>query len=93
MNKIVYNDKIEQVKFSMSDVASELGITTSSLRYWCNELHFLTKRNKKGSRVFTKEDINVLIVSKHLLKEQLFTFQGARNELRRRGLSINHPTV
>ncbi len=77
----------------MKDIAIELGVTTSLLRYWCNKLGFLCKRNNKGARVFTGEDKGVLIVAQNLMQKRLFTIEGARIELNKMNLKIYHPTI
>jgi DNA-binding transcriptional MerR regulator len=40
------------------------------------------KKNKKGNRLFTVEDVENLRVIFHLVKERGYTLQGARTKLR-----------
>jgi len=49
------------------------------LRYWEQEFPILKpKKNKKGNRYFTPEDIKNLRIIYHLVKEKGYTLDGAR---------------
>jgi len=93
MNKIVYNDTIDKLYYTISEVSKEIGVKDSKIRFWCEKLLFSIKRDRKGNRQFTKGDIDVLIIAKHLIQEKRFTLEGARVELGNRGLKIYHQAV
>jgi DNA-binding transcriptional MerR regulator len=40
------------------------------------------RKNRKGDRLFTLEDIEMLRLIQYLLKEKGFTIEGAKNQLR-----------
>lgn len=75
---------IERLYWSIGEVAEELGVNTSLLRYWEKEFGTLRpKRTSKGDRLYTAADIDQLRRIQHLVKEKGFTLQGAKSELRR----------
>jgi len=70
--------------FSIGEAAEILGVNTSLIRFWEKEFIILKpKKNKKGNRQFTKEDIENLKVIYHLVKERGFTLQGAKEKLKK----------
>ena len=66
-----------------------LDVSKSLIRYWETEFDFLSPRkNKKGDRRFTKENIEQLLIIHHLLKERGFTIDGAKHELKAQRKSL-----
>lgn len=58
-------------------------IRTSTLRFWEKEFDLLKPRkNKKGNRFFTTEDIHLIGLIYHLVKERGLTLKGARQKLK-----------
>jgi DNA-binding transcriptional MerR regulator len=75
---------IERMYWSIGEVADELGVNTSLLRYWEKEFGTLRpKRTNKGERLYTKDDIAQLRKIQHLVKDKGFTLQGAKGQLRK----------
>jgi DNA-binding transcriptional MerR regulator len=65
--------------YSMGNVAAMFNITPSLLRMWENEFTVLQPRkNGKGDRLFRPEDIKMLQLIYHLLRERKYTIQGAK---------------
>jgi len=76
-------DKLEKLYYSIGEVADMLGVSKSLIRYWENEFSFLNpKKNKKGDRRFTKENIQQLLIIYELVKERGFTLEGAKLEIK-----------
>jgi len=76
--------KIEKIYFSISEVAQLLGVNASLIRFWEKEFTILKlQKNKKGNRLFTKEDIEQLRVIYHLVKEKGMTLKGAQALLKK----------
>ena len=74
---------IERVYWTIGEVAEQLQVSTSMLRYWEKEVGSLRpKRTGKGDRLYTKDDIAKVRDIQHLLKERGFTIQGAREQIR-----------
>ncbi len=75
--------KIEKVFYSIGEVAEMFDVNTSKIRYWENEFTILKpKKNKKGNRLFTKEDIENIKLIDHLVKERGLTLKGAKQKLK-----------
>lgn len=73
----------EKLYYSIREVAEHLGVNPSLIRYWEGEFPTLKPRkNRKGERFFTSEDIRKLELIQHLLKEKGFTIKGARQRLK-----------
>lgn len=65
--------------YSMGQVAAMFNVTPSLLRMWENEFTVLQPRkNGKGDRLFRPEDIKMLQLIYHLLRERKYTIQGAK---------------
>lgn len=76
---------IGRVYWTIGEVADQLGVNTSVLRYWEKEFGTLRpKRTGKGDRLYTGDDIAKVREIHHLLKDEGFTIQGARERLRQR---------
>lgn len=74
---------MEKLYYSIGEVADMFNVNPSLIRYWENEFTLLSpKKNKKGDRLFTKEDIGIIRMIYHLLKEKGYTIEGARKRLK-----------
>jgi DNA-binding transcriptional MerR regulator len=74
---------VSKLYWSIGEVADELGVNTSLIRYWEKEFNTIKpKRTGKGDRSYTQKDIDQLRRIQHLVKEQGFTLQGAKEQLR-----------
>lgn len=70
----------EKLYFSIGEVASMLKVNASLIRFWEKEFPQIKPvKNKKGNRLFTSADIEILRTIHHLVKEKGFTLQGARD--------------
>lgn len=68
--------------FAISEVADMLGVEASTLRYWEKEFPLLSpKRNDKGKRFYTEEDVANVRLVYYLLKEKNLTIKGAKKVL------------
>lgn len=69
--------------YSISEVAEVFGVNESLLRYWEKEFPKIApKKNAKGTRQYTKEDIEEIRLVYHLVKERGMTLPGARQKLK-----------
>jgi DNA-binding transcriptional MerR regulator len=74
--------KVEKLYYSIGEVARMYGVNTSLIRYWEKEFDILKpKKNKKGNRLFTKEDINNIHIIYYLVKERGMTLKGVKKKL------------
>ena len=75
--------KIEKVLFNIGEVAQIIGVETSAVRYWENQFETLKpQKNKKGNRLFTKEDIEQVKLINYLIRERGLTIKGAKQKLK-----------
>lgn len=76
-----YKEKeIEKKYYTIGEVADQLGVATSLIRFWEGEFDIIKpKKNRKGNRQFTKEDVRNVKLIYYLVKEKGFTLQGARD--------------
>ena len=76
-------DLPEKRYYGIGEVAQAFGVNTSLVRFWEKEFDVLKpKKNAKGNRKFTPEDIKNLQIIYHLVKERGFTLEGAKVHLR-----------
>lgn len=69
--------------YSIGEVAAAFEVNTSLIRFWDKEFDILKpKKNAKGNRMFTPEDIKNLQLIYHLVKERGFTLDGAKTYLK-----------
>ena len=69
--------------YKIGEVAKAFNVNTSLIRFWENEFEVLKpKKNKKGNRLFTPEDLENLKMIYFLVKEKGFTLEGAKNKLK-----------
>lgn len=75
--------KIEKVIFTIGEAAEILGVNTSMIRYWESRFEMLKpKKNAKGNRLFTRDDIETVRLIQYLIKDRGLTIRGARQKLR-----------
>ena len=74
----------EKLYYSMGEVAEMFDVNTSLIRHWESQFSILRpKRNKKGNRLFSPQDVENLKLIYHLVKERGMTLEGARKALRK----------
>lgn len=75
---------IERMYWTIGEVADDLGVNASLLRYWEKEFGTLRpKRTNRGDRLYNRQDIEQLRRIQHLVKDKGFTLQGAKGQLRK----------
>ncbi len=73
----------EKRYYGIGEVAEAFDVNTSLLRFWEKEFDVLQpKKNAKGNRKFTPNDIKNLELIYHLVKERGFTLEGAKIHLK-----------
>ena len=79
----MYIELPEKRYYGIGEVAKAFGVNTSLIRFWEKEFDVLKpKKNAKGNRKFTPEDIKNLKFIYHLVKERGFTLEGAKTHLK-----------
>ncbi len=79
-----YKEKpIEKSYFSIGEVAEMLEVSPSLIRFWETEFEQLQPRkNRKGNRMYSRADLDLLRTIYHLVKERGFTLKGAKEKLK-----------
>ena len=73
----------DKLYYGIGEVANAFNVNTSLIRFWEKEFDVLKpKKNAKGNRKFTPEDIKNLKLSYHLVKERGYTLEGAKKHLK-----------
>lgn len=82
--------EIKKMFYTMGEVSEMFDVKPSLIRYWEGQFDALKpKKNKKGNRLFTPEDIETLKMIYHLVKEQGMTLDGAKKSLKRNKSAIS----
>jgi len=79
-----YKEKrVEKLYYSIGEVAEMFNVNPSLIRYWEKEFDIIKpKKNKKGNRFFTIEDIEHFHIIYYLVKELGLTLKGAHKKLK-----------
>ncbi|MGB0896088.1 MAG: MerR family transcriptional regulator [Flavobacteriaceae bacterium] len=73
----------EKRYYKIGEVAKAFGVNTSLIRFWEKEFDVLKpKKNAKGDRKFTPEDIKNLELIFYLVKDKGYTLDGAKTHLK-----------
>jgi len=74
---------INKLYYTMGEVTEMFEVNASQIRFYEKEFDILQpKKNKKGNRLFTPEDVENLKIIFHLVKDKGFTLQGAKEYLK-----------
>jgi DNA-binding transcriptional MerR regulator len=73
----------EKRYYSIGELARAFNVNASLIRFWDKEFDVLKpKKNAKGNRMFTPDDVKNLQLIYHLVKERGFTLEGAKVHLK-----------
>jgi len=92
----MYIDLPEKRYYKIGEVAKAFGVNTSHIRFWEKEFDILKpKKNNKGNRLFTQEDLKNLKLIYHLVKEKGYTLEGAKSKMKESPKKIenNHEII
>lgn len=77
-------DLPEKRYYKIGEVAKAFDVNASLIRFWEGEFDVIKpKKNAKGNRLFTSEDIENFKIIYNLVKERGFTLEGAKQKLKR----------
>jgi DNA-binding transcriptional MerR regulator len=89
-------DLPEKRYYKIGEVANAFSVNASLVRFWEKEFDIIKpKKNAKGNRLFTAEDIANFKLIFNLVKERGFTLEGAKQKLKKNSaLTIyNHAII
>src|SRR5690348_15448564 len=75
--------EIEKMYYTIGEVAKKFNVNTSHIRFWSKHFDAIQpKTNKKGNRLFTPADIEIIGKIYDLVKVKHYTIKGAKVELK-----------
>jgi DNA-binding transcriptional MerR regulator len=88
-------EKQGKLFYSIGEVADMFAVNTSLIRFWEKEFDIIKpKKNKKGNRLFTQEDVNNFHVIYNLAKERGYTLEGIKKKLKKnKEETVDHAEV
>ena len=73
----------EKRYYSIGEVAKAFNVNASLIRFWDNEFDIINpKKNAKGNRMFTPEDVKNFELIFYLVREKGLTLDGAKQHLK-----------
>lgn len=80
---VLNRNKNHKLYYSIKEVAAEIGVNESTLRYWETVFKQISpKKGSNGVRRYTQEDLHVVKLVYHLVKEKGMTIAGANSYLK-----------
>ncbi|TDQ21856.1 MerR family transcriptional regulator [Tenacibaculum caenipelagi] len=80
----MYIDLPDKRYYKIGEVAKAFGVNSSLIRFWDKEFEIINpKKNAKGDRLFTQEDVKNFKIIYNLVKERGFTLDGAKQRLKK----------
>jgi DNA-binding transcriptional MerR regulator len=80
---MIENLKPNKIYYSISELAKAYNVNSSLIRFWDKEFDLLKpKKNTKGNRIFSQEDVKNFDLIYHLVKTRGFTLEGAKTHLK-----------
>lgn len=80
---------VRKAYYSIGEVCDLTGLKSHVLRYWETQFPVLSpSKNRSGNRAYRRKDIELVLLVKHLLYDEKYTIEGARQrmlEMRRDG--------
>jgi DNA-binding transcriptional MerR regulator len=68
--------------YAIGEVCDLTGLKPHVLRYWETQFEVLSpNKNRAGNRVYRPKDVELILLVRHLLYEEKFTIEGARQRL------------
>lgn len=69
--------------YSIAEVSELTGLKAHVLRYWETQFAMISPtKNRGGTRVYQADEIEKILLVKHLLYEKRFTIEGAKRKLK-----------
>ena len=80
----------EKYYYKIGEAAKKIGVEPYVIRYWETEFSFLRPYKSKSShRLYSKSDIEKLLLIKNYLYDKKFTIEGAKKAIRSKSSEEN----
>jgi DNA-binding transcriptional MerR regulator len=74
--------ELVQEFYSIGDVCTLTELKPHVLRYWESQFKLLNPaKNRSGNRVYSRREVELILLVKHLLYTEKYTIDGARQKL------------
>lgn len=74
--------ELVQEFYSIGDVCALTELKPHVLRYWESQFKLLSPaKNRSGNRVYSRREVELILLVKHLLYTEKYTIDGARQKL------------
>lgn len=84
------NEELEQFYINIGDLAKKFDVSVSLIRYWEKEFkQFKPEKSVKGTRKYSKKNIEVFSHIYRLIKIDGFTIEGAKEKLNHKPIVQN----
>ncbi|RRT86358.1 MerR family transcriptional regulator [Empedobacter falsenii] len=81
-------DLPDKLYYSIGEVAKAFDVNASLIRFWEKEFEIIQpKKNAKGNRLFTKNDIDCFKNIYYLVKIKGYTLEGAKQAIGKKGIA------
>ncbi len=86
---VIDTQHLTKLYYSIGELAEMLDVNASLLRFWEKEFKLkVSKRNKKGNRLYSVKEIEEINKIYALVKVQLFTLDGAKKVMKAKDKSL-----
>lgn len=86
---VIDTQHLTKLYYSIGELADMLDVNASLLRFWEKEFELkVSKRNKKGNRLYSVKEIEEINQIYALVKVQLFTLDGAKKAIKTKDKSL-----
>jgi len=85
-------DLPDKLFFKIGEVSQLADVKPHVLRYWESEFTSIRpQKSRSGQRLYRRSDVEAVLAIRHLLYEQRFTIEGARQHLKEVGVQAALP--
>ncbi|MDA9820528.1 MerR family transcriptional regulator, partial [Salibacteraceae bacterium] len=75
--------QVQKLYYSIGEVSEMFGVNASLIRFWEKEFDIIKpKKNTKGNRQYTQQNVANIKLIYHLVKERGFTLEGAKRKIK-----------
>ncbi len=86
--------QLSKLYYSIGEVSKLLDVNPSLLRFWEKEFQLMvSKKNKKGNRLFTIKEIEKINKIYHFVKVEGYTLDGAKKALKSKEIKQEIPSI
>ncbi len=84
----------DKLYYKIGEVSKITGVKPYVLRYWESEFKIISPtKTRSNHRLYKREDLDLILEIKNLLKDQRFTIEGAKKEIRKRQVEKKRQAV